>query len=100
VKLIFAREAWDDYVCWQGQDMCTRMRTVKRTVTHTVTHTVTRIHELIAATHSEPFVGIGKPKPLRHALAGFWSWRITGEHRMVYQAQRDALVIAQRRYRC
>jgi toxin YoeB len=82
MKLVFAQEAWDDYLYWQAQDK----RMVKR------------INELIVATQREPFVGIGKPEPLKHALAGFWSRRITDEHRMVYQAQKDALLIAQLRY--
>lgn len=45
-----------------------------------------------------PFEGIGKPEPLRHALSGYWSRRITGEHRMVYRAHGDDLLIAQLRY--
>jgi toxin YoeB len=43
-------------------------------------------------------VGIGKPEPLKYALAGFWSWRFTEEHRMVYKAEKDALFVAQLRY--
>jgi toxin YoeB len=82
VKLVFADEAWDDYLYWQQQDK----RAVKR------------INELIAATKRDPFAGIGKPEPLKHALAGFWSRRITDEHRMVYKAEKDALLIAQLRY--
>jgi len=82
VKLVFAEEAWEDYLYWQQQD--------KRTVR--------RIHELIAATQRDPFSGIGKPEPLRHALAGFWSRRITDEHRMVYRVEQDALLLAQLRY--
>ena len=82
MKLVFADEAWEDYLYWQQQDK----RMVKR------------IHELIAATKRDPFAGIGKPEPLKHALAGFWSRRITDEHRMVYKAEEDALLIAQLRY--
>jgi toxin YoeB len=82
VKLVFADEAWDDYLYWQQQDK----RVVKR------------INELIAATKRDPFAGIGKPEPLKHALAGFWSRRITDEHRMVYKVEKDALLIAQLRY--
>jgi toxin YoeB len=82
VKLIFAQEAWADYLYWQQQDK----RMVKR------------INELITATVRDPFAGIGKPEPLKHALAGFWSRRITDEHRMVYKAEKDALLIAQLRY--
>jgi len=82
VKLIFAEQAWEDYLYWQQQDK----RIVKR------------INELIENTTREPFTGIGKPEPLKHALAGFWSRRITDEHRMVYRPEKDALLIAQLRY--
>lgn len=82
MKLIFAEQAWEDYGFWQQQDK----RMVKR------------INELIANTSREPFTGIGKPEPLKHALAGYWSRRITDEHRMVYKPERDTLLIAQLRY--
>lgn len=82
MKLVFADEAWEDYLYWQKQDKSV----------------VRRINELIAACQRDPFVGIGKPEPLRHALAGFWSRRITEEHRMVYKLDKDALLIAQLRY--
>ena len=82
MKLVFADEAWDDYLFWQQQDK----RIVKR------------INELIEAAKRDPFSDIGKPEPLKHALAGFWSRRITDEHRMVYKAEKDALLIAQLRY--
>jgi toxin YoeB len=57
-----------------------------------------RIHELIKDTTRNPYSGIGKPEPLRFALAGFWSRRITGEHRMVYKVEGDKLLLAQLRY--
>ena len=82
MKLIFAEQAWEDYLWWQRQDK----------------QTVKRINDLIRATAREPFSGIGKPEPLKHALAGYWSRRITDEHRMVYRAETDALLIAQLRY--
>jgi toxin YoeB len=83
VKLIFAEEAWEDYLYWQAQDK----RMVKR------------INDLIAATKREHFSGIGKPEPLKHALSGYWSRRITEEHRMVYKVEgADSLFIAQLRY--
>ncbi len=83
MKLIFADGAWEDYVYWQQQDR--RM--------------LERINKLIRETQREPFAGIGKPEPLKHALAGFWSRRITDEHRMVYKLEGDTLLIAQLRYR-
>lgn len=82
MKLIFAEAAWEDYLYWQKQDK--RM--------------IDRINKLIQATMRDPFSGIGKPEPLKHALTGFWSRRITDEHRFVYAVESDALLIAQLRY--
>lgn len=58
---------------------------------------VERINKLIRETQREPFAGIGKPEPLKHALSGYWSRRITEEHRMVYKIEGDALLLAQLR---
>ncbi len=82
MKLIFAGEAWEDYLYWQKQDK--RM--------------VERINKLIQETQREPFVGVGKPEALKHALSGYWSRRITDEHRMVYRIEGNALLIAQLRF--
>ena len=82
MKPVFAEQAWEDYLFWQQQDK----RIVKR------------INQLIENTMRKPFDGIGKPEPLMHALAGYWSRRITDEHRMVYKSEQDALLIAQLRY--
>jgi toxin YoeB len=82
MKLIFSDSAWEDYLNWQQQDR--RM--------------ILRINKLIQETQREPCAGIGKPEPLKHALAGYWSRRITDEHRMVYKVEGDALLIAQLRY--
>lgn len=82
VKLIFADAAWEDYLYRQKQDR--RM--------------VERINKLIRETQREPFSGVGKPEPLKHALSGFWSRRITDEHRMVYKVEGEALLLAQLRY--
>lgn len=82
MKLVFADEAWDDYLFWQKQDR----------------KMVDRINKLIQEVQRDPFSGVGKPEPLKHALAGFWSRRITDEHRMVYRIEDDSLLIAQLRY--
>ena len=82
MKFTFASEAWEDYVYWQEQDK--RM--------------VERINQLIFEVQRDPFAGVGKPEQLKHALAGFWSRRITDEHRMVYCIDGDALLIAQLRF--
>ena len=59
---------------------------------------VERINKLIRETEREPFAGVGKPEPLKHALSGFWSRRVTDEHRMVCRVEEDALLIAQLRF--
>ena len=82
MRLIFAEQAWDDYQYWLQTD---------RKITR-------RIHELIKDTMRNPLDGIGKPEPLRHALAGYWSRRITEEHRMVYKVEGNSLLLAQLRY--
>jgi toxin YoeB len=82
VKLIFSERAWEDYLYWQETDR----------------RLVTRIHQLIRDIQREPFSGIGKPEPLRHAFQGYWSRRINDEHRIVYKIQGDAVLIAQLRY--
>lgn len=82
MKIVFSERAWDDYLYWQTQD---------RKMLH-------RINQLIRDCQRDPFSGTGKPKPLKHALAGYWSRRITDEHRMVYKVTDDALLIAQLRY--
>ena len=82
MKLVFAELAWEDYLHWQQQDR----------------KMVDRINKLIRETQREPFSGIGKPEPLKHALAGFWSRRISDEHRMIYRIEGEELQIAQLRY--
>ena len=59
---------------------------------------VERINKLIREIQREPFAEVGKPEALKHAPAGFWSRRITGEHRIVYSVEDDALLIAQLRF--
>jgi len=82
LKIIFAEAAWNDYLYWQKTDK----------------KTVQRINELIQVASRTPAAGIGKPEPVRHALQGYWSRRITDEHRLVYRIQDDAILIAQCRY--
>ena len=59
---------------------------------------VERINKLIRETQRVPFAGVGKPELLKHALSGFWSRRMTDEHRMVYRVDEEALLIAQLRF--
>ena len=60
--------------------------------------TAKRLLELVQAILRDPFDGIGKPEPLRHALAGWWSRRIDDTHRIVYRVEDGRLLIAQLRH--
>lgn len=57
-----------------------------------------RIDALISDTLAHPFTGLGKPEPLKHEWRGWWSRRITGEHRMVYRVSGDTVFVAQYRF--
>ena len=82
MKLIFSDTAWEDYLYWQKTD-----KKILR-----------RINALTKETQRNPFAGIGKPEPLKHAFSGYWSRRINDQHRFVYKASEDAILIAQLRY--
>lgn len=53
-----------------------------------------KITELIEAIKRDPFSGIGKPEPLKHHRKGYWSRRITQEHRLVYLVTDNSVVVA------
>ena len=82
MNLVFAPQAWEDY----------------HHLVQTDRKLVKRINELIKDAVRSPYSGIGKPEPLRHALSGFWSRRISDEHRMVYRVAGNNLEIAQLRF--
>jgi toxin YoeB len=71
MKLLWSETAWEDYLYWQQSD-CDILR---------------RINALVQEIRHNPFNGIGKPEPLRGDLAGWWSRRITGDHRIVYRVR-------------
>jgi toxin YoeB len=83
VKIVFADEAWEDYQHWIKTDKAT----------------LKRLNKLIEDCRRSPFDGIGKPEPLKESLSGWWSRRITGEHRLVYrvtgEGKAQAIEIAQ-----
>jgi len=82
VDLVFAPQAWEDYLHWQDTDP----------------QIVLRINLLIKEITRSPHSGIGKPEPLKHALAGYWSRRLNSEHRIVYKRSGNQILIAQLRY--
>jgi toxin YoeB len=69
MRVMFSSRALDQFVHWQREDHKLALRVI----------------ELINAARCHPFTGIGKPEPLRNELSGFWSRRITQEHRLVYR---------------
>ena len=71
MRIIFSKTAWDDYQFWLGSEATI----------------LARINELIRASTRTPFSGIGKPEPLAGNLKGWWSRRITAEHRLVYRVR-------------
>jgi toxin YoeB len=71
LRVHFTDHGWDDYLYWCRHD----------------DRTHERLNELIENTRRTPFMGIGKPEPLKGDYAGFWSRRLTGEHRFVYTVE-------------
>lgn len=84
MKLIWSSNAWEDYLSWQEQDK----------------KILKKINALIKAIQSNAFTGIGDPEPLKHNWQGYWSRRITREHRLIYKVQKDELWVVQCRYHC
>jgi len=82
MKLIWSKTSWEDYLYWQRVDK----------------KIVKRINELIKSSLRSPFEGIGKPEAFKGDLQGYWSRRITSEHRLVYKYKDDQLFIAACRY--
>ncbi len=86
MKLVWTLSAWEDYVHWQQTDKAT----------------LSKINDLIRDSLRTPLTGLGKPEPLKENLKGYWSRRITGEHRLVYRVagggDSKQLDIAQCRY--
>jgi toxin YoeB len=86
VNILWYAKAWEDYSCWQQNDP----------------NVLEKINTLIKDIRRSPFQGLGKPEPLKGPLSGWWSRRITDEHRLVYRvagkAGAQVLEIVQCRY--
>ncbi len=74
--------AWDDYLSWQQENP----------------KIVDEINNLIEECRRDPFKGTGKPEPLKGNLTGYWSRRITNEHRLIYLPEDRAIYIVSCRY--
>ena len=82
MKYVFVDESWDDYLYWQKIDE----------------KMLKRINLLLKDISRQPYEGIGKPEPLKHNYRGFWSRRIDGEHRLIYQVREDEIRIIKCRF--
>ncbi|QYE34380.1 Txe/YoeB family addiction module toxin [Polymorphobacter sp. PAMC 29334] len=71
MKVTFDADAWTEYLTWIDEDR----------------KVLARINALIAECRRDPFRGTGKPEPLKRNLTGWWSRRITTEHRLVYRVR-------------
>ncbi len=71
MKLLWSEAAWEDYSYWQKAEP----------------DTLHRINTLLRDIRRNPFKGFGKPEPLRGNLSGWWSRRISGDHRIVYRTR-------------
>ena len=83
MRLVWEASAWDDYLLWQEREpkMLKRINTLLRDISR-------------GADEGDPYSGIGKPEAMKHGLHGFWSRRITAEHRLVYKVVEDEVRIA------
>lgn len=81
-SLEFEAIAFDDLAWWVDHDRKKAMRLLR----------------LLEETRSNPFGGAGKPEPLKHALAGFWSKRIDDNHRIVYHVSDERIRVISCRF--
>jgi toxin YoeB len=82
MKILWADGAWEDYLWWERNNKKIREK----------------INTLIEDIERHAFTGLGKPEPLKKNWAGYWSRRISKEHRLVYKFEKGKLHIAQCRY--
>ena len=82
MRLAFEVEAWEHFLSWQDTDKAA----------------FRKLTALLKECQGHPFDGTGKPEPLKGELAGYWSRRITHEHRLVYRVQGGALEILSCRF--
>jgi toxin YoeB len=81
-KLVFVDNGWDDYIYWQFNDK----------------NIAKKIIQLLNDIERNGYDGIGKPEPLKHERQGWWSRRITEEHRVIYRIDGETIYIASCRY--
>lgn len=77
MRIVFSKNAWEDYTSWQTDDK----------------KTLKKINSLIKDIERNPYEGIGKPEPLKFDLAGLWSRRIDQTNRLVYRIEENDIQI-------
>ncbi len=82
MEVLFLDQGWDDYLFWQSKD-----KKILR-----------KINDLLKDIDRNPYKGLGSPEPLKHNLSGYWSRRISLEHRLVYRIQNKQIRVLQCRY--
>lgn len=82
LKISFTSHGWEEYQHWKANDA----------------EISQAIDALLEECMRTPFQGTGKPEALKGNLSGFWSRRITREHRLVYLFEGDQLIVLQCRY--
>jgi len=82
MNICFYEDAFEDYIYFQKNDK----------------KTLDKINQLLKDIRREPFSGSGKPEPLKYNLSGFWSRRISNEHRLVYTIKDNLVYVSQCRY--
>ncbi len=76
--LMFEATAFDEYQTWIKNDKKLSLK----------------IGSLIQDTLKNPFIGLGKPEPLKGNFQGYWSRRISDEHRLIYKVTDTSIIIA------
>lgn len=79
MKIVFLDQAWEDYLYWQNTDKSM----------------LKKINALVKEIDRSPFDGSGKPDPLKHNMAGWWSRRINLEQRLVYKIDKESIIVLQ-----
>jgi toxin YoeB len=82
MNIVFLIPAWEDYLYWQQHDKVL----------------LKKVNTVIKEIQQSPFDGSGKPEPLKHDLSGWWSRRLSLEHRIVYKVEDNAVTVLQCRY--
>lgn len=82
MEIVFLQQGWEDYVHWQSYDK----------------KVLKKINSLLVDNKRNPYTGLGSPEALKHGLSGYWSRRITLEHRLVYRVTENQVRVLQCRY--